>query len=171
MANFRQSGSGAFGLQVYFCFFQLTSQEESQTQPNIDRDSHVAAPSGDIHPYATSKPSAGSFPAEIAVVAFTSGSASRMNPISRMLRQAPFPEHMLGQAYLVIFSQERRANKTNGLEIDTETHSSDVSVHDTNTWSRIVAMTGGVVPRLRLANSVFRGCDGDASSRATLPEL
>lgn len=95
---------------------QLTSQEESQTQSNIDRDSHVAVPSGESHPYATSKPSVASSAPETAVVAFTSGSAVRINPNSRMLRQAPFPEHMLGQAYLEIVPREKRSDKRNGLE-------------------------------------------------------
>lgn len=68
----------------------LTSHEESQTQPNTERESHVDDPSGVSHPYATSEPS----------VASTRGVAARINPISRMLRQAPFPEHALGHAYL-----------------------------------------------------------------------
>lgn len=83
----------------------LTSQEESQTHPNTDRDSHVAVPSGESHPYATSNPSAESSrlaeEEEGSVEAFTRGSAVRMSPISRMLRHAPFPEQSSGQVYLI----------------------------------------------------------------------
>lgn len=81
----------------------LTSQEESQTHPNTDRDSHVAVPSGEFHPYTTSNPSAESprLEEEASVEEFTRGSAVRIIPISRMLRHAPFPEQSSGQAYLM----------------------------------------------------------------------
>lgn len=107
-------------LHAFVAATQLTFQDESQTQPNIERDSHVPVPSGDSQPYATWKPSvASTSPPETAVVvAFTSGSAARMNPISRMLRQAPFPEHRLGQAYLAnekgVIRREKMKKKTNG---------------------------------------------------------
>lgn len=67
----------------------LTSHEESHTHPNTDRESHVDDPSGVSRPYATSEPAAS-----------TRGVAACVKPISRMLRQAPFPEHSFGHAYL-----------------------------------------------------------------------
>lgn len=67
----------------------LTSHEESQTQPNTERESHVDEPSGVSHPYITPEPGSS-----------TRGVAACINPISRMLRQAPFPEHIFGHAYL-----------------------------------------------------------------------
>lgn len=86
------------------CVASLTSHEESQMQPNTERESHVDDPSGVSHPYITLE----------AAAASTRGVAACTKPISRMLRQAPFPEQPFGQAYL--FVRDSSAKKNHGGE-------------------------------------------------------